>query len=118
MLLLIQCFVYPIVFTPGFVAQSSVSFLVYLLSRGPSVLLTEFSLVQIMCVVGFLACLWLDAKIWICQAYHLKSSECIFCDFRKIVLNYIFIITNHCLTSVNNKGDIIHKHYKQHEPSR
>ena len=37
MLLLIQRFVYPTVFTPGFVAQCSVSFLVYLLSRGPSV---------------------------------------------------------------------------------
>ena len=102
------------------VAQCSVSFLVNLLLRGPSVLLIVFSLVQSMCLVGFLACLWLDAKIqvWICLAYHLKSSECIFCDFRKIVLNHIFIITNHCLTSVNNKGDIIHKHYKQHEPSR
>ena len=57
MLLLIQCFVYPTVFTPGYVAQCSVSFLVYPLSRGPSVLLTVFLLVQSMCLVGFLACL-------------------------------------------------------------
>ena len=63
MLLLIQRFVYPTVFTPGFVAQCSVSFLVYLLSRGPSVFAYCVLVSANMCLVGFSAYLWLDAKI-------------------------------------------------------